>query len=253
MILKYFTLIVVTVSVLILIIIGNQYRIREPFEQKQPNIVGYFHIAQMPNWERSYDTIMPYLLDSKLINHTSELRLGVLTESSKEVDSSRLNYPNMRIVYIGNVKEYERPTLMHMKYSAEKDPPGTLYYYIHTKGISHYGRPSESTVMNWFRYLLRCNISHWKNAVDKLRTYETYGCDYNNTHYSGNIWWATAEHIKKLPDTIPPHYTGPEDYILINKDNVYCANNCGDAFIPTFDETYFSTLQVQYNNDNNLL
>ena len=121
------------------------------------------------------------------------------------------------------------------------DKLGTLYYYLHTKGIRHFGKKYEYSVVDWIESMLYWNIELWEEAVSKLQTYETYGCHYNNLHYAGNFWWSTAEHIKKLSDQIPDYYTAPEDWILTNKENIYCANNCGDDFVMPYDPEMYSS------------
>jgi hypothetical protein len=78
-----------------------------------------------------------------------------------------------------------------------------------------------------------------KKSFNTLKKYETYDCNYNKIHYSGNFWWSTIKHIKKLPNYIEDYYTAPEDWILINKDNMYCENNCNDNFKSPYPDNFY--------------
>ena len=67
----------------------------------------------------------------------------------------------------------------------------------------------------------------WKLALNMLEEYDTYGCNSmfdirysKNMHYSGNFWWATSNHIKKLPKIIESYYCAPEDWICTKNDKM---------------------------------
>jgi hypothetical protein len=207
---------------------------------------------------------MKEILVSGLYDAATEIRCGILLDSSKNIYDLReiqyilhdsidyiqnkleLNHrkilgeyvnkhrPNkMKIVYIGNSTEYERPTLLHMKKSAETDPPNTKYFYLHTKGLRWFGTQREDCVVDWIKLLLYWNIENWCDAVDVLNKYDTYGCNFCNRseyppHYSGNFFWTTTYHLKTLPDTIGPHYNDPEFWLssvgrVGGKPNIYNA------------------------------
>jgi len=181
------------------------------------NIILYIHICQLEEWQRTFQMIMDAVRGSGLYNAANEIRLGVLTHT--QVDLQYLNDPKFRIIYEGRPEEYERPTLLHMKMSAEKtDPLDTKYLYCHTKGIRWFGTPNEPYVVDWIKLLIYWNIEKWANAEDILGKYDTYGCNYHNNgtyppHYSGNFFWTTSRHLKELPDTIGSEYNDPEFWL----------------------------------------
>jgi len=207
----------------------------ETFDSNNKNIIGYIHVCQKGEWKRSYDMLISSIKNSGLYDNLTEIRLGVVSEDSNMIPDERFKDPKIKIVYTGNSDEYERPTLLNMKKRSNEDPENTLYFYLHTKGLRWYGTKHEDKVLEWINSMLDCNIVNWENAVNILNTYETYGCNYNGGHYSGNFWWATAKHIQKLPDTIPEYYTAPEDWVLMNKDGLYCNKNCEDNFVSPYD------------------
>ena len=46
------------------------------------------------------------------------------------------------------------------------------------------------------------NLERWEECVATLKEYETCGVELQSedSHYSGNFWWATSDYIKRLPD-----------------------------------------------------
>jgi hypothetical protein len=227
---KLLLLFILAVILFLFIYIYRSYYLRENFEHEKQNIIGYIHVCQKKNWQRSFDLLMNDIKSYGLYENTTEIRVGVVNDEGILIEDDRLKDPKIKIVYVGKSEQYERPTLLHMKESCTKDPDNTLYYYLHTKGISHFDTEFEKVVVDWIRSMLYYNIQLWEDAASQLRVSETYGCHHNINHYSGNFWWSTANHIKKLPDIIPHYYTAPEDWVLYNSDNMFCAYNCGKDF-----------------------
>ena len=225
-------------SLVIILIIYSSYT-TEGFQDTQPTIIGYFHVCQLGDWRRSFDLSMDTLKKYGLFHATKELRIGILSETGAYEDDPRFHDPKLSIVYSGTLSEYERPTLLHMRENSFKDPSDTLYYYVHTKGIKHFNTKNEPALITWINSMLHWNFELWRDAVKILETYETYGIHYGGKHYSGNFWWATAKHIQKLPATIPDYYTAPEDWVLLNKDGMYCAYNCGEAFVSPYPQDFY--------------
>lgn len=209
------------------------------FSDQNNNIICYFHICQKDGWKKSFDLSMDVIKKYGLYEYTKEFRVGIVNDNSILIDDIRFNDPKIKIIFVKSSNEYERPTLLHMKTSSYNDPTGTLYYYLHTKGIRHFNTSKEDIVINWINQMLHWNIEKWEHAISILKTYETYGCNYNNTHYSGNFWWTTAEHIKKLPDTIEDDYLSPENWILKNKDNMYCVHNCSENYKAMYPDGFY--------------
>jgi hypothetical protein len=174
-----------------------------------------------------------------LYEHTKEIRVGIVNDNKILIDDIRFNDSKIKILFVKDSSEYERPTLLHMKEECYNDPKGTLYYYLHTKGIQHFNTEKEAVAVNWVNQMLYWNIQKWEKAVKILKNYETYGCNYNDNHYSGNFWWSTAEHIKKLPDSIGGNYRAPEDWILENKDNMYCVHNCSSNYVELYPVGFY--------------
>jgi len=171
--------------------------------------------------------LLDSIKSSGLYEATTIIRLGVLTDSATLIEDDILKDPKFTIIYNGTSAEYERPTLLHMRKMAEDDNENTVYYYLHTKGIRHFGTANEENVIDWINLMLYWNIELWQLALQKLEHYDTYGCNDTGVHYSGNFWWAKRAHIQLLPTTIPSYYTAPEDWVQIIRKNKFCVYKSG--------------------------
>ena len=186
-----------------------------------PNIIGYFHICQKGEWKRSFTIIFNCIKNYGLYDATKEIRCGITSDSGNLIPYYKFNDPKIKIIFIGKSDLYERPTLINMRTQSEIDPSNTVYWYLHTKGLRHFNTPKESFVLDWIKLMLYWNIQKWELALEKLNSFDTYGCNnLYNIFYSGNFWWANINHIKKLSINIGTHYTAPEEWILTNNPNL---------------------------------
>jgi len=191
---------------------------------EEDTIIGYIHICQLGQWKRSMSMLLSSIKLSGLYDQTKAIRIGIVNDAGKLIEDEILNDPKFNIIYLGKSLEYERPTLLHMRKYSMLDPENTKYYYLHTKGLRSFGKISEQPVIDWINLMLYWNIEKWQTALDKLKIYDTYGCNDIGYHYSGNFWWAKKQHIMKLPTMIPSNYVAPEDWVQIirtNKISIY--------------------------------
>jgi hypothetical protein len=201
-------------------------------------IIGYIHICQKEGWKKSFDMLFSSIKNYGLYEKTKEIRCGVVNDNGCIIDDERFHDEKIKIVYVGFSHEYERPTLLHMRSQSEIDDDKTLYYYLHTKGLKHFGNYNESFIIDWINLMLYWNIEKWKLAINRLEYYDTYGCNSTGQHYSGNFWWAKSSHIKELPTFIPYYYIAPEDWVYIKRDKAYCIFNSGLQGNGHYDNPY---------------
>jgi len=160
---------------------------------------------------------MNKIKESGLYDNVSEIRCGILNDEGMVEDLLLFKDPKIKIIYVGYPQEYERPTLLHMRNSINKDEK---YLYCHTKGLKWFGTPIEECVLDWINLLVYWNIERWRDGVKALDTYDTYGCNFYKqdhlypNHYSGNFYWVTSKHLSKLNKTIAPEYHAPEFWIF---------------------------------------
>ena len=208
------------------------------YDFSNENIIGYIHVCQKEYWDKSFDMLWEKIVESGLYDECKEIRIGILTDEKdywkNDKKNQRFNDPKIKIIYFGKTKEYERPTLLHMRKQSFIDPMNTKYFYLHTKGLRHFGTNREDDLIYWINKMLYHNITKWKKAVLILNEYGTYGINFNNYHYSGNFWWTNAKHMQTRNQFISSEYTGPEKYVLENLNKMqiekvmHCEDTCFD-------------------------
>ena len=187
------------------------------------HIIGYIHVCQLGDWQRSFRMLINSIKQSQLYDNVNVIRIGVVNNVGKIINDPLLQDDKFELMYLGYAAQYERPTLLHMSARSRVDPVDTFYFYLHTKGIKHFGTSSDSNIVGWINLMLYWNIFRWQYATAVLKTYDVYGCNYIIDHISGNFWWATAKHIQRLPRHIESHYIAPEQWVTLIKDKVYSA------------------------------
>lgn len=195
-------------------------------------LIVYIHICQKGDWKRSLKMILDKLVESGLYHECLQIRCGVVNDEGILRDDAIFSDPKIRVIGLGHSREYERPTLMHMRNAALNDDyDGCKYLYCHTKGLRWFDTSSEEFVIDWIKLLLYWNIERWRDAVLKLDEHDTYGCNYITdsldypAHYSGNFFWANSSYLKTLPDKIGCRYCDPEFWVGKRKPNYFDAFN----------------------------
>ena len=109
-------------------------------------------------------------------------------------------------------------------------------WYIHSKGVSRSDWPIIAAIKSWThitawrKFMEYFLITKYQTCVEKLETYDTCGANlrtYPQLHYSGNFWWATSDHIKKLPSRIGSNYLDPEMWICSVGSKHHCLHESG--------------------------
>ena len=93
-------------------------------------------------------------------------------------------------------------------------------FYFHSKGMGSYGTHIPGGLNDWKNLMHYFNIEKWKDCVAKLdEGYDACGINllkeenlnqdtfteeqkFLCNHFAGNFWWATAKHIRNLPDPL---------------------------------------------------
>uniref|UniRef100_A0A6C0CVG4 Uncharacterized protein n=1 Tax=viral metagenome TaxID=1070528 RepID=A0A6C0CVG4_9ZZZZ len=208
-------------------------------------IIGYIHICQKGEWLRSLKMIFDKIKESGLYDIVNEIRVGILNYSLKIDHCDIFNDPKINIIYIGHPDEYERPTLLHMRKSSETENNYCIkYFYCHTKGLRWFGTDKEKNVVDWIKLLIYWNINKWKNAINILNDYDTYGCNfykenqYNPSHYSGNFFWVNSSYLKILDQHIGNEYNDPEFWLCRKNGSFYNAYSSGLEGMGHYDNEY---------------
>jgi hypothetical protein len=101
--------------------------------------------------------------------------------------------------YSPDVRHHERATLDLVRRFARVHPESRVLY-LHTKGASY--DPPHPFVADWTEYLLHFVVDRHDACLAALDDHDVVGCNRREgpaPHFSGNFWWARAEHLEALP------------------------------------------------------
>ncbi len=110
------------------------------------------------------------------------------------------------IHYLGNVNQYEYPTL-HLLWEYCKQNKNAYVLYIHSKGVS---APSSDYKKHLWRYEMMGNVRNWKKCIKELE--KGYSMVSSGTKWmtnaggekfwAGTFFWSNSDYISKLPDPL---------------------------------------------------
>lgn len=116
-------------------------------------------------------------------------------------------YPNVTCFHLASAvaEDFEIPSIRHLKIITDSDSSEQKVLYLHLKGITH----NKINQIDWRNFMEWGCIENWRNCIEMLDSgFDTAGVNFMDIptrHYSGNIWWTTSSHIRKLPLLEYPH------------------------------------------------
>jgi hypothetical protein len=174
-----------------------------PIHLNSKNIDIVYHIATLNHWKEIVREQLRVLEQSGLGTACDSITVTVVGPQIHKVYSLFKNltfHDKVTIIHASaNLLEYEFPGIEMVREIALKKPK-TRILYMHTKGVTHFNKPSDEPVHLWRRYMEYFNIECWRLCLDALKTVKICGVDYTNSihgHYffAGNFWWGKASYI----------------------------------------------------------
>lgn len=171
----------------------------------------YYHIFCHDGWKDMFQEQLLKIVSSGLLYECRSLCFSVVgyTEDDlKWINGVSSNIENSRVHAVDSSMWHlqERATLLNMHRECGSDRDGDWpILYMHMKGLTRRGYNSDM----WRIYMDHFNISEWRRAVKKLQEgFLAYGVNLRDDteehfhkkylHYSGNMWWSRASHIRSL-------------------------------------------------------
>jgi hypothetical protein len=194
---------------------------RETFFAKNPNfykefpIYIFIHVCSLHNGIPIFYDQMANIMESGLYDKCKNILVSIV---GKKFDLPIDKYPKMKLLYHDdNPKFYEVKTINYIQHISQYLPDNARVLYVHTKGVRKNG--DEVCVRSWRKLLEYWTINKHDIALQYLQNYDTVGSNVINMspapaikeqflfyvnpahyfHYSGNFWWTTAQHIRRLP------------------------------------------------------
>lgn len=186
--------------------------------KEDAKIYGFIHICIANQWKDIFIEQVQKIQDSGLYDKSDSIYCGIV--GNIPVDFVRdLRLEKFKLAYIHHdIGQFEFLTLEFLHDFCKRNYDAKVFY-IHTKGISTYGRvcnpPSparQKNIDDWRRYMEYYIIENHNLCIDALDEADMVGVDWRGKgsdsiitpqvpgHFSGNFWWARASHISGLEE-----------------------------------------------------
>ena len=171
------------------------------FDEEKIEIV--YHIATMGNWKEIVQEQIDTFAKSGLGDACDRMTVTVVGNQIEEVYplfSCLKFYQKVKIIHSSeDFHQYEFPGIEAVRQIALQDPNARILY-VHSKGVTHYGKPSEQPSRFWRRYMEYFVIERWEDCINALVEADICGVDWTQStsglpFYAGNFWWAKGEYV----------------------------------------------------------
>jgi len=206
------------------------------------SIYGFHHICFNKNGKDIFEEQLSTLMSSGLYAASTAIYCSVLGPANNYTFPAKY-----KIIYSSlDSTNYERPILQFMRKHSDTSPG--KYWYIHTKGISHYKTSIYKNVNDWRLYMEYFVIKGWRRCVMDLDRYDIAGVNYltiPSSHYSGNFWWARSSYIQTINIEFNYlDYYEPEMWICKGKSPIGISYNSSHLF--HYNKPYGSIIYKNY-------
>lgn len=198
-------------------------------------IIGFWHIGAVGDWRRIIGEQYSKVRRSGLYDASDRIVVGFIGGRNREQELGIpiLTDPKFDVFSTERLADYEFPTLARLWQEAQESEESFLCYYLHTKGASLAATPRQAAADAWRRYMEYFNVEKWQDCADILNEYETCGVELQSedSHYSGNFWWARSDYIKKLPNGYEYWRQNKDDrvaaefYLCLAQPKAHCFND----------------------------
>lgn len=199
---------------------------------KYPIKIFYHVFNPKPEFVQSlFNEQIQRVINSGLLDEAKGMYVSITGSPELKI----LEHP--KITYLYQTRNtYEASTINLLREHAISSDCFALY--MHTKGASYIGHPSEPNVIAWRHFMEYFNIDKWRNCVEALENgYDCVGVnwwgDHKFPHFSGNFWWTTSDYVRTLPVMISDRLRC-EFWIGQNNPKAISLCDNGKAFYTTF-------------------
>ena len=158
-------------------------------------IRGYMTVGCLDGYRPILDELIDALMTSRLYEKSESVELAVLGSPDDQwaVDELIRPFERIRGTAPAPWSDYEFPALGCLQ-DACQSWSGAVYY-IHTKGVSH---PGNQYPAYWRKLMLDTVVAgHVEHRC--ARAPRCRGDQLARQPLPGNFWWATSEHVRRLP------------------------------------------------------
>ncbi len=160
-----------------------------------------YHVAILNNWKDIVQEQLEMIKNEGLYDAADRFILCYVGEKEEELAILVQNIGDkIEIIHASyDVSVCEFPSIAKVKEISAEEPNANILY-LHSKGLLHFGKPTEKAVTCWRRYMQYFLIQQWRICIDRLNSYDACGVEWRlrPPHFSGNFWWARASYINTL-------------------------------------------------------
>jgi hypothetical protein len=174
----------------------------------------YIHICCINNWAEIIAELLDHIKNSGLYDTVDEIRCGIL--GIPEESPPFFADPKVKIIFQNmNIGLWEVITINALReYALDHPEEDFQVLYLHSKGVRYNG--TSPIIYDWVSFLTYITIYKYEPCIASLAEYSAVGanliCD-PVPHFSGNFWWTTSDHIRKLPVCPNHYYNAPEFWV----------------------------------------
>lgn len=185
-------------------------------DDKMSKVYGFMHICTANQWKDIVVDQLRKIKDSGLYERVDTIFLGIVGDGNIDFIYN-LQLDKFKIAYVHHdIAQFEFLTLEFLQDFCKRNLDAKVFY-IHTKGISTYGKvcnpPSperQKNIDDWRRYLEHYIIYLHDVCIKALELADLVGVNWRgkgtgakvtpqvDSHFSGNFWWAKARYIASL-------------------------------------------------------
>ena len=139
------------------------------------------------------------IISSSLIQKTSKINV-VLVGPEKEKLKEELKYYHKVETFLKPVGKSESESLRMMWDHSQNNSGNVLY--LHSKGVT---KPQNSYIKDWVNLMEYFLIEKYEMCLESLNNHDVCGVNFlpGRPHFSGNFWWSTCDHLKRLKCLTP--------------------------------------------------
>jgi len=158
----------------------------------------------MGHWREVFGELWQHITTSGLDRGSDHIYITVVGARNDYDEFMRMNEfgSNVTVAWAGaNLELFEYPSIALLQSHCRGRYNGALWY-VHTKGVS---RDADNPLWKyWRRSMLEHVIDGWQQCHRALMDgYAVAGTNWTPgriSDFAGNWWWATSDHIRRLPD-----------------------------------------------------
>lgn len=184
----------------------------------------YIHVCMIGNYIHILRSYRSQMKELNVLDHFQKVLIGIVGKNDENMKQEVLNLFSTGnnsvelLEFSENIRVYERLTLHNLYDRSVNEDFYVLY--LHTKGVTH--SSLDQGIVMWRNKMIFFLLHYMTLALHQLDHDEAdvVGIDLltekprqYSTHFSGNFWWSTSSHIRKLHVPIRGDYLAPEMWI----------------------------------------